>query len=181
MPIGTARQSWVDGIVYDYLSTQLRNPSVQAGRVLGFLGATDSTDSTGLAQSTLAASIGLTEETPETPVAAAAFTDSVTLLLPANALILAVLARVIVAIPTAATFSLGDAATPARFVAGVAVAAGTTAVGISQWSGAVTTLAAGPSQATAAAVRITPNLTPAAATGTVRLQAAYIQFVPPPA
>lgn len=112
-------------------------------------------------------------------IAAAATTDSSASLLPADSIIQAVVVRVTVVIPTAATFTVGDPTTPARFATGVAVAAGTTAVGLIHMSGASTTLATGPSQVSAAAIRITPNLTPATATGVVRIQVYYSKFVAP--
>ena len=112
-------------------------------------------------------------------IAAAASTDSSANLLPAGAIIESVVVRVTTVIPTAATFTVGDPTTAARFATGVAVAANTTAIGIDHWSGAIATLAAGPSQAAAAKVRITPNLTPGAATGVVRITVFYRQFLAP--
>lgn len=112
-------------------------------------------------------------------IAAAASTDSSANLLPADAVIEAVVVRVTTVIPTAATFTVGDPTTAARFGTGISVAANTTKSCIDHWSGAVTTLAAGPSQAAAAKVRITPNLTPGAATGVVRITVFYRQFVAP--
>jgi hypothetical protein len=111
-------------------------------------------------------------------IAAAASTDTTGNLLPANAIIEAVTVRVITVIPTAATFTVGDAATPARFATGVAVAADTTAVGLLQRNPADAD-AAGPVQASAAKVRITPNLQPGAATGVIRISVFYSRFVPP--
>jgi hypothetical protein len=112
-------------------------------------------------------------------IAAAATTDTTANLLPAGAIIKAVVVRVVTVIPTAATFSVGDATTVGRFAAGIAVAANTTAVGLTHMSGASTTLANGPSQAAAAKIRITPNSTPATATGVVRITVFYEQFVAP--
>ncbi len=97
-----------------------------------------------------------------------ATTDTTANLLPANSIIDAVVARVTVTTSGGITWSLGDATTAARFIAaGTSGTAGTTAVGILQWSGAVTTLAAGPSQASAAKVRVTASGTPS--TGQIRL------------
>lgn len=112
-------------------------------------------------------------------LAAAASTDTTANLLPAGAIIEAVVVRVTTVIPTAATFSVGDATTAARFGTGIAVAANTTATCIDHWSGAVATLASGPTQAAAAKIRITPNLTPATATGVLRITTFYRQFTPP--
>lgn len=109
-------------------------------------------------------------------IAAAATTDTTANLLPANAIIEAVVVRVTTVIPTAATFSVGDATTAARFATGVAVAATTTAVGLTHCD---QTGAAGPKQTAAAKIRITPNLTPGAATGVVRITVFYRSFVPP--
>ncbi len=111
-------------------------------------------------------------------IAAAATTDTTGNLLPANAVIEAVVVRVTTVIPTAATFTVGDATTAARFATGVAVAAGTTAVGLLHRHPDVAA-AAGPVQATAAKIRITPNASPAAATGVIRVEVFYSQFVAP--
>ena len=109
-------------------------------------------------------------------LAAAATTDTSANLLPANAIIEAVVARVVTIIPTAATWSMGDATIPARFAAGVAVAAGTTVTGLTHVDQTGTS---GPRQTTAAKIRITPNLTPATATGQIRITVFYRQFTPP--
>ena len=111
-------------------------------------------------------------------IAAAASTDTTANLLPANAVIEAVVVRVTTVIPTAATFTVGDATTAARFATGVAVAADTTAVGLSHRQPDVAA-AAGPVQTTAAKVRITPNAQPAAATGVVRIEVFFSRFVAP--
>jgi hypothetical protein len=73
------------------------------------------------------------------------------------------------------------ASTAARFASGVAVAATTTFVGLNHLKGAVTTDAAGPTQAADAKIRITPNLTPGAATGVLHLSVWTITGVPPSA
>lgn len=103
-------------------------------------------------------------------IAAAASTDSAANMLPAHATIEYVTARVVTAIPTATTFSIGDAATPTRFATGVSVAATTTAVGMTHID---QTGAAGPIQTAAAKIRITPDGAPAAATGQVRVTVFY--------
>jgi len=108
----------------------------------------------------------------------AATTDTAANLLPANAIIEAVVTRVTTTITTAATFSVGDPTTAARFSASAGgITSGSTRVGIDHWSGAVTTLAAGPSQASAAKVRITCNATPGA--GVIRITVFYRVFTPP--
>lgn len=111
-------------------------------------------------------------------LAAAATTDTTASLLPANAIIEAVVIRVTTIIPTAATFQVGDATTAGRFATGVAVAAGTTAVGLLQRNPADADVA-GPVQTAAAKIRVTPNLSPATPTGVVRLEVFYSRFVPP--
>jgi len=111
-------------------------------------------------------------------IAAAATTDTTGNLLPANAIIEAVVVRVTTIIPTAATFTVGDATTAARFATGVSVAADTTAVGLLHRNPDVAA-AAGPVQTTAAKIRITPNAQPAAATGVVRIEVFFSRFVAP--
>jgi hypothetical protein len=112
-------------------------------------------------------------------IAAAATTDTSANLLPANSIIDAVTVRVTTLIPTAATFTVGDATQAARFATGVAVAAGTTAVGLLQNDPTVATGNLGPVQTSAAKIRITPNSSPADATGRVRVTVFYRQFVAP--
>jgi hypothetical protein len=106
-----------------------------------------------------------------TTIAAAATTDTA-ILMPAGALVLAVSVRVTVAIPTAATFTVGDSGSAARFNTGasVAVAANTTDQG---------TKAGAYYNAAALAVRLTPNLQPAANTGRVRVTIHYVAVTPP--
>jgi len=111
-------------------------------------------------------------------IAAAASTDTTGNLLPANAVIEAVVVRVTTVIPTAATFTVGEATTAARFATGVAVAQDTTAVGLLHRNPADAD-AAGPVQTAAAKVRITPNAQPGAATGVVRIEVFFSRFVPP--
>jgi hypothetical protein len=111
-------------------------------------------------------------------IAAAASTDTSANLLPANAVIDAVTVRVVTLIPTAATFNVGDATVADRFATGVAVAANTTAVGVNHHNPTKADNA-GPVQAAAAKVRITPNASPAAATGQVRVQVQYSRWVAP--
>lgn len=106
-------------------------------------------------------------------------TDTSANLLPAGAIIDAVVTRITTTITTATNWAVGDPTTAARFSAANATkTAGTTQVGIDHWSGAVTTLAAGPSQAAAAKVRITcTGSNPGA--GVVRITVFYHQFVAP--
>lgn len=108
----------------------------------------------------------------------AAFTDSVANLLPANSIILAVLARITTTITTAANWSLGDSATAARFAAANStLTANTTSVGLAAMFGVVSTTAAGPTQAAAAKLRITLNAAPGA--GAIRISVVSFQFTPP--
>lgn len=105
-----------------------------------------------------------------TTIAAAATTDT-TILMPANAIVIAVSTRVTVVIPTATTFTVGDSGSAARFsTAAVAVAAGSTDAG---------TKAGAYYNATALAVRLTPSSTPGAATGKVRVTISYFLATPP--
>jgi len=109
-------------------------------------------------------------------IANAASTDTTATLLPANSVIEAVVVRVTTVIPTATTFAVGDATIAARFATGISVAANTTAVGLTHVDQTGTS---GPKQVAAAKVRITPNGTPAAATGVVRITVFYRQYVAP--
>lgn len=105
-------------------------------------------------------------------------TNSVGNLLPANSQIIAVVFRVTTTITTATAYSIGDATTAARFQpTGAALTAGTTGVGQDHMSGAVTTLAAGPTQAAAAPLRITTDAPPGA--GAIRVTVFWRRFVSP--
>jgi hypothetical protein len=102
---------------------------------------------------------------------AAAATTTTGIQLPAAAIILGVSVRVVTVIPTATTFTVGDAGSAARYsTAAVNVAAGSTDVG---------TKAGAYYNATAAGVVITPNGTPAGATGQVRTTIHYIAVTAP--
>lgn len=106
-------------------------------------------------------------------------TDSVADLLPANSIIEAIVYRITTTITTTTDFALGDPTTSSRFTSPSAVlAAGTTGTGLNHWSGAITTLAAGPSQAAAAKLRITcTGANPGA--GVMRVTVFYRTFTPP--
>lgn len=115
-------------------------------------------------------SVALLQLSELTTIAAAATTDT-TIQMPAGAIVLAVNVRVTVAIPTAATFTVGDSGSAARFsTAAVAVAANSTDPG---------TKAGAYYNAGALAIRITPNLTPGANTGRVRVTIYYFLSTPP--
>lgn len=102
---------------------------------------------------------------------AASATSTTTLQIPAGAIVLAVSVRVTVAIPTATTFTvIGNTSTTVFNTAAVPVALNSTDAG---------TAAGAFYNATAQTVRITPNLTPSANTGRVRVTLFYILSTPP--
>jgi len=114
--------------------------------------------------------IGIRALTELTTVAAAA-TTTTAIQIPAGCILLAVNVRVTVVIPTAATFTvIGNTSTTAYNTAAVSTAANTTDAGTA--AGAVY-------NAAAQTVRITPNLTPGANTGRVRVSIFYILSTPP--
>jgi hypothetical protein len=96
-------------------------------------------------------------------ILAAAFTDTA-IQIPANVGIYGVDVLVTTVIPTAATFDVGIAGNTTKFATGISTSAASTDPGLA---------AAGTYNATAVAVRITPNLTPGAATGRVRVTINY--------
>lgn len=100
---------------------------------------------------------------------AAAATSTTTMLVPANAIVLAVSVRNTVAIPTAATYTVKLGATEFNTVA-VPVAVNTTDAG---------TKAGAFFNATAQGVVITPDLTPATNAGRVRVTVSYLLVTPP--
>jgi hypothetical protein len=104
-----------------------------------------------------------------TTIAAAAHTDTA-IEIPAHAIVLGVSALVQVAIPDAATVNVGTAATADLFVSGLSTVLGSSSAG---------TKAGALYNATAAAVRITPNASPTADTGRVRVTIHYIEITPP--
>jgi len=105
-----------------------------------------------------------------TTIAAAATSDT-TIQMPAGAIVLGVSLRVTVVIPTAATFTVWDSGSAARF--------STTAITVAAWSTDAGTKAWAYYNASALAIRITPNLTPGDATGRVRVTIYYIEITPP--
>lgn len=115
--------------------------------------------------------VSMKQQTEFTTIAASAFTDTV-ITMPAFAIVVGVSVRVTTAIPTAATFTVGDSGVADRFNTGtnVAVALGTTNKG---------TKAGAYYNSSALSIRITPNLTPATATGVVRITIHYIEITPP--
>lgn len=101
-------------------------------------------------------------------IAAAATSTSATNLIPASSFIVAVTFRVTTVIPTASTFSVGIGGQTTLFGTGVSTVNGTTNSSMKQ------TIPLNPfTNASAAQVVITPNLTPGAATGTVRVTVWY--------
>lgn len=104
------------------------------------------------------------------PIAAAATTVGATSI-PAGAILLSVAVRVTTVIPTAATFTVTTTVGGTTLnTAAVSTAANSTDAG---------TAAGASYRAAATTVTITPNLTPGAATGVVRLTYYYIQVTPP--
>lgn len=107
-------------------------------------------------------------------------TDSVADLLPASSLIIAVNTVVVTALVNVTTFSVGDPTSAARFSASAGgVTAGSQRIGIAHWSGAITTLALGPSQGAAAKVRLDRTAGAGAMTGAVRVHVISLNFQPP--
>ena len=115
--------------------------------------------------------ISIKSLTELTTIAASA-TTTTTIQLPANAIILSVSVRVTTVIPTATTFSVGDAGSATRYsTANVSTAANSTDVG---------TKAGAYYNASATGVLLTMNGgTPAANTGRVRVTIAYIEVTAP--
>lgn len=116
------------------------------------------------------ASCGIKQATELTTIAAAATTDTA-IDIPANALILAVTVRVVTVIPTAATFTVTGATSSTQFdkAGGVSTAADTTDPGTANCVY---------SNGAAQKVRFTPNASPGAATGEVRVTIYYIEITP---
>lgn len=105
-------------------------------------------------------------------------TTDTTNTVPANSLVLAVNTRVTTAFGTAASFTLGDSSTAARYMAtNSTVTVNARAYGVEAMEGGVSTDATGPYHASAAAIRITCNATPSA--GALMVQCWYIQFTAP--
>lgn len=104
-----------------------------------------------------------------TTIAAAATTDT-TIQIPANAIVYAVSVRVTTAIPTATAFDIGVSGATTRYGTGISTAATTTSPG---------TLDAMRYYAAATAIRITPDASPAANTGRVRVTIHYLEVTSP--
>lgn len=116
------------------------------------------------------AQTGIHSLTELTTIAAAASTDT-TILMPANAQIIGVSVRVTVALPVTTNFTVGDAGSAARFsTAAVSKAVNSTDPG---------TKAGNYYNASATAVRITPDSTPSDTTGRVRVTIHYFLITPP--
>lgn len=108
--------------------------------------------------------------TEDLTILSAPFTDS-SILIPKDAVVLAVSTKVITAIPTAATFRVGDPILDFRFSnAPVPTALGSGDPG--------TRSAAARTYFVATPIRITPNLIPAAPTGVVRLVIYFYTVTP---
>lgn len=102
-------------------------------------------------------------------IAASATTDS-TIQIPANAIAYAASVRVTVVIPTATTFDIGVAGATTRYGTGISTAATTTNQGTNDGTRFY---------GSATAIRFTPNATPSANTGRVRLTIHYLAVTPP--
>lgn len=103
-----------------------------------------------------------------------ATTDTAANLLPANAVIKSVTARITTTITTATDWKLGDATTAGRFTAANAtLTAGTTSVGLVHID---VTGAGGPRQTAAAKLRVTTTGTPGA--GAIRITSYYCSYTP---
>jgi hypothetical protein len=115
--------------------------------------------------------VGIKAQTELTTIAAAATTDTA-ITIPANAMVLGVAVRVTTVIPTAATFTVTGATSGTTFNTGASVstAAGTTNKGTANCPY---------NNAAAQAIRITPNVAPAANTGRVRVTIFYIEVTAP--
>jgi hypothetical protein len=113
-----------------------------------------------------AQSSALKSLTESVTIAAAAFTDT-TIQIPADAIAYAASVRVTTAIPTATTFDVGIAGATTLYATGVSVALNTTDPG---------TASSYPTPpAAATSIRITPDATPGAATGVVRVTIHYFE------
>lgn len=107
-----------------------------------------------------------------------ATTDSSANLLPANSIIKAVVCRVTTTITTATDWGISDPTTTLRFsAADSTMTSGETIVGLKHMFGVVSTTATGPTQASAAKLRITTTGTPGA--GVVRCTVFSEVFVAP--
>lgn len=113
--------------------------------------------------------LGIKQLTELTTIAAAATTDTA-IQIPANAIVIAVSVRVTVVIPTATAFDYGVSGATNRYGAAISPAANTTFPG---------TIDALRYYAAAAAIRITPDATPAANTGRVRVTIHYLDVTAP--
>ena len=92
-----------------------------------------------------------------------ATTDSSANLLPADSIIDFVTCRVTVTITTATDWGISDPTSALRFSAvNATMTAGATIIGLKHWFGVVSTTATGPTQASAAKLRITTTGTPGA-------------------
>lgn len=103
-----------------------------------------------------------------TTIAAAATTDTA-IQIPAGAIVLSVAVRTTIVIPTAATYTVTGTSSGTFNTAAVSTAANATNAG---------TAAGAFYNATAQTIRITPNLTPAANTGRVRVSVTYYLSTP---
>jgi hypothetical protein len=103
---------------------------------------------------------------------AAAATTTTTIQIPANSIVDAVTTRSVTVIPVAATYMIGPAASTNRYGTGISDAAGTLNIGVD--ASAYTNF-----YTAATALVITPNATPDAATGQVRVDIYYRTITAP--
>jgi hypothetical protein len=115
--------------------------------------------------------VSIKAATELTTIAAAATTDT-TITIPANAMVLGVAVRVTTVIPTAATFTVTGATSGTAFQTGASVStvANTTNKGTANCPY---------NNSAAQAIRITPNVAPAADTGRVRVTIFFIDITVP--
>lgn len=105
-------------------------------------------------------------------IAAASYTDSSTSLLPTASYILGVSFEVVVVIPTATTFRVGDTSVPVKFGKNISTAFGTVSNTLRKTHPLLPF-----GQKTADKIRITPNTTPGAATGQVYVKVFYLDLL----
>lgn len=153
-----AYRPWVDTTTTPYV-LKVRNAADTGWEVVGFA----ITPSASNGQSLQAKSL-----TELTTIVAAATTDTA-IQFPAGCTRLGASVRVTVGITCTTTFDVGDSGNATRFASGVSKAANSTA------KGNVTPYV----DASALAVRITPDTTPTDATGRVRVTIYYLESTPP--
>jgi hypothetical protein len=161
---GFLNKSYISGSTTDGVIT-LQNQATNGFRTLVIGSTTPATIGTAPAQNQ---SFAILQAMESLTIAAAASTTT-TMLIPAGAVVLGVSVRVTTVIPTAATFTVTVGGVTCN-TAAVSVAANTTDAG---------TAGGHFYNGTAQGVTITPNLTPGAGTGVVRVTVIYALVTPP--